>query len=747
MVSLETPPAMSGHRRSSLRSALFFESFTLLSITVIGVLIATFFLAGHELRVRTTAQLEFAASSKENFFEMTVSKQREQLSILGRDPLLTTFPSVQNLIGFRELYQIDQAKKATLLSRRSVSPPLTESAILQESETEPWTFFRPIFTDRGWTAYLIVAPQMNSRGQRIGSLVAVFDPMVFAARLLETAYLGKTAQVILVTEQQGELILLHSEEATESPMVSRIPDEARERSIVLWQTLAGKEGAAETVDYSGIPVLMAYRTIPSTRWGIIVQLDRYELFEPIIRLGANLVGSGLILVTLLSLSVFFLARQIVSPLEELARKLNNLEVRRWRFRRSIFTGNELEIVDRAAYNLTRRLREAHDHLEKVVQQRTQALRSQHAQDAAILESIDYGLLVTNRRGQVIYLNKTGELLTGWRLSDSGFPLYTAVLRIVDQNGQDVRTADHPITSVLSTKQRFNPSPDPEFSLKRRNGTLNALHLRATPIMRGRQCIGAVAVFRDITEERRIDHMKSEFISLVSHQLRTPLSSMRWYLEMLMAKDAGPLTGSQQQYVEEVAASNTRMVHLVNALLNVSRLELGKIQLSPETIDVVRLLEEIRGSFKLELERKRMRIDIFPQERATIELRSDRGLLQLILENLLGNAIKYGRETTAVKTRITVNRSRRSATISISDSGIGIPENQQPSIFRKLFRGTNARLSDTEGSGLGLYISHIAAESIGGKLTFKSREGIGATFSLTVPLVSDQTKSADTVSGQ
>jgi|GEM_PF-1168366 len=743
MASNDKPPAGSGTTmQSSIRTTLFLESFTLLSLTVLAVMAATYYLAGHELTVRTAAQLDFAAASKEYLFETTISRQREQLSVLGRDPQLITLPSVMNLVGFRELYRVNQAGIISRLSPDTGPETALPETIVREGRMENRTFFHPFFDGKGWTSYLIIAPQINQNGDRTGTLVAIFDPSILIARLLETTYLGSTAQIILATSDRGEIVLLHSGVSPTGPMLARLTDTTSARSAIYWQTFGGKEGNRDTVDYAGIRVLASSRFLPSIQWVIVVQLDRYELLEPVLRLAANLIGSGLILVTLLSLSVFFLARHIVGPLEELARKLNNLEARHWRFKRSIFTRNELEVVDRAAYNLTRRLREAHDHLEDIVKQRTQALQAQHAEDAAILENIDYGLLVTDRDGLAVYMNKAGELLTDWHADDIRNTASAGILRIMDRNGQEIPPENHPLINVLKTKERFNPETDPEFTLLRRNGSQSALQLRIAPILRGKQCLGAVAVFRDITEERRIDHMKSDFISLVSHQLRTPLSSMRWYLEMLLAKDAGTMNTQQEQYVEEVMASNSRMVHLVNALLNVSRLELGKIQLNPETIDLVRMLNEIKDSFKLELKRKKMDIVIAPKQLATIEVQSDRGLLQLILENLVNNAIKYGHEGTSVDVRMAFSRPQKLVTIAISDQGIGIPENQQPNIFKKLFRGTNARLSDAEGSGLGLYISHISAESIGGKLTFKSKEGAGTTFLLTIPAIPAKKTSTD-----
>lgn len=266
-------------------------------------------------------------------------------------------------------------------------------------------------------------------------------------------------------------------------------------------------------------------------------------------------------------------------------------------------------------------------------------------------------------------------------------------------------------------------------------------LRVTPVMRGKVCTGAVAVFRDTTEERRIDTMKSEFISLVSHQLRTPLSAIRWYLEIIGGQDAGPLTAQQKGYLEEASTANQRMVRLVDALLNVSRMELGKFALKLQPVDIVSTLRHVVRLFAKNHEDKayHMRFAYHIDTKRLYIAQTDAMMLQMILENIIGNAIKYSKPHSTVTLSVEA-KDKTHLIIRIKDEGIGIPLTQQKQVFEKLFRADNAKQSDTDGNGLGLYMSCIAAEAIDGKLTFESAEGKGATFSLTIPLTVHQKKS-------
>ncbi len=713
-------------RRSSLRTSLFFESFALLALTVIAVSVVAFFLSWNELKIRTTSQLQSIAEGKEALLEATVSRQREQLSILGRDPALTNLPSLTTLVGFRQLVRVDASGTTTVLAGEQHESPLAD-ALLQSMRGREGTVFRPIVTDAGWTLYIIAAPQMNG-SLRTGTLVATFDALGLAARILHTDSAAKTTEVLLATMLDGEEIILRADDTLDRivPVLSA----GHDTLSVVKDALGGKEGVADTVDYSGIPVLAAYRSIPSLGWAVIAKIDRYEVQTPTLKLATNLAGTGLMIIVFLSLSTFFLGRRIVGPLEELAEKLDGLEAKRWKFTRSVFTGNEIEVVDAAADELTQRLRKSHEHLESLVADRTKELQKQLAEDTAILQSMDDGLIVTDAQGVITYVNRMTEVLTG-RADGIGKAIAT-FLSIADKEGTIIDASKHPVMSVLRTCTSFHPATDPQLTLKKPDESITALQLRVTPILRGKECIGSVTVLRDITEERRIDHMKSEFITLVSHQLRTPLSSMRWYLEMLIADDAGPLNDDQREYVGQVATSNARMVHLVNALLNVSRIELGKFQVSAETIELQKIVHGAAASFDLELKQKKIDL-VLDMPKKEIGIRSDKNLLELVLENFLSNAIKYSHPETSVTVKISEDRAAGTALLSVTDTGIGIPEAQKEQIGHKLFRGSNAKISDTDGNGLGLYISRIAAETVGATLTFESTENKGTTFSLVIPL--------------
>lgn len=239
----------------------------------------------------------------------------------------------------------------------------------------------------------------------------------------------------------------------------------------------------------------------------------------------------------------------------------------------------------------------------------------------------------------------------------------------------------------------------------------------------------VAIERDVTKEKEIDRAKSEFVSLASHQLRTPLSTINWYAEILLSGDAGKISDEQKEYLGEIYKGNQRMVDLVNALLNVSRIDLGTLAVEPEPTDLKDLAESVFNEMKPQIANKKLKVNKkYDKKLAKINL--DPKLMRIVFQNLLSNAVKYTPDKGNVSLDISVIS--KDVKITVKDSGMGIPSYQQKNIFTKLFRADNAREKETDGTGLGLYIVKSVIEQFGGKVGFKSVENKGTTFYATIP---------------
>jgi PAS domain S-box-containing protein len=239
----------------------------------------------------------------------------------------------------------------------------------------------------------------------------------------------------------------------------------------------------------------------------------------------------------------------------------------------------------------------------------------------------------------------------------------------------------------------------------------------------------VGIERDITHEKEIDKAKTEFVSLVSHQLRSPLTAVRWYTEMLVGGDCGSITDKQKESLEEIEKSNQRMTDLVEVFLNVSRIEMGTFSVFPKPIHPKQILDSILFETRDSAGEKYLDItQELPHEDTTYLL--DPILFRILAQNLISNAIKYNREKGSVRIRFAQEES--GLVFSVSDTGIGIPAQETRSLFTRMFRAQNAVESTAEGTGLGLYIVKEIVERAGGSIEFSSKENVGSVFTIRFP---------------
>jgi signal transduction histidine kinase len=240
---------------------------------------------------------------------------------------------------------------------------------------------------------------------------------------------------------------------------------------------------------------------------------------------------------------------------------------------------------------------------------------------------------------------------------------------------------------------------------------------------------AAAIVRSFERLAEANRMKSEFVSIVSHQLRSPLSNLKWVIELLLSGRTNQVTEKQIEYFKILKENSDRMGELISDLLTVSRIEQGKFPLRKEKIFLADLIKKIIK--EMEIFAKASNVEIkFKTEKDLPKILADPAQLKLAIENLLDNAIRYIKGKGKVE--IKLEKRNKNLYLEIKDNGVGIPQEDQKYVFQKFFRSGNVLRQQTEGSGLGLYITKSIIEKSGGKINFKSQEGIGSTFWLTLP---------------
>lgn len=352
----------------------------------------------------------------------------------------------------------------------------------------------------------------------------------------------------------------------------------------------------------------------------------------------------------------------------------------------------------------------------------QSDRSLQIYQLAVENASDH-IVITDGNGQILYANRATEHITGYPRAE-----------IIGSKagvkwGKQMKTEVYQQMwhELKVNKKTFVG----EFTNIRKNGQPYIAEAKISPILDDAgNVMFFVGIERDVTKLREVDRMKSEFISLASHQLRTPLAAMKWFLEMLLAGDVGVLAPEQQGILINVNESNERMIGLVNTLLNISRIESGTIVLDPKLTQLSAIVQSVLAELQNQLHDKQQTCAVVASKDLT-QTSIDQQLIRQVYMNLLTNAMKYS----PAGSKITISLSVEGNMIlsQVQDAGYGIPIADKDKIFQRFFRAGNAAKQVSEGSGLGLYLVKSIIESSGGKIWFTSEEGKGTTFAFTLPI--------------
>jgi PAS domain S-box-containing protein len=368
--------------------------------------------------------------------------------------------------------------------------------------------------------------------------------------------------------------------------------------------------------------------------------------------------------------------------------------------------------------------------------RTEEMEEKRAKDVALLGCLGEGIVVTDRNGKVEMINKQAEIMVGWKNEEVVGKKWFEVAPLEDEKGNMIPAEKRATQKVLVTGK---PVASSSNYYVRRDGSRFSVGTTAAPVVVNGKTVGVIAVFRDITREREIDRAKTEFVSLASHQLRTPLSAIKWYTEMLQSGDAGNLNPEQMDFVHCLYQSNERMIELVNSLLNISRIESGRIKIDPVPTDLGELVGQVIKELHPKIEEKKINlvVSVHPE---LPKIKIDPKLVRQVYLNLLTNAIKY----TPVNGEISVFISRKDKEIvsQVTDNGCGIPKSDFGRMFERFFRAENAQRTDADGTGLGLYLVKAIIDSSKGKIWFASEENKGATFWFSLPVAGTPAKKGE-----
>jgi PAS domain S-box-containing protein len=352
----------------------------------------------------------------------------------------------------------------------------------------------------------------------------------------------------------------------------------------------------------------------------------------------------------------------------------------------------------------------------------QALTEQELQLRHQIEEAPDAILILNLEGHITLFNREAERLSGHQQSDVLGRPFTQLVCPEYLGQVDQLLSSEPRSGVLQQAH--------ELQIFDRWGDQVPLEIRVSPMEKGGRLMGWQIIGRDISERKHLEEMKSQFIATVSHDLRTPLASIMGFSEMLMEGSPGPLTEIQEEFLGIIFESSQRQLALVNDLLDVSKLEAGRLQLEMETVHLPELIWGVMEGIRPLAEKKGVTLKMDVND-GLPRTEGDPRRLERILSNLLSNAVKFTPEGGSVE--VAAWQDDGHLKIRVSDTGLGIPPEDLPNLFQPFHRGRNVTKKAIEGTGLGLTIVKALVEAHKGTIEVQSELDKGTTLQFTLPL--------------
>lgn len=351
---------------------------------------------------------------------------------------------------------------------------------------------------------------------------------------------------------------------------------------------------------------------------------------------------------------------------------------------------------------------------------------QRVEAEVLFANIGDGAIATDEFGKITRVNPSALEMLGFSEQELIGEWFPKKIVAVTSDGVPINLIDRSITKAFLTGK---PITDKMYYL-RQDGQKLPVAVNVSPILAHGKPLGAIEVFRDITLEQEVDRMKSEFISLASHQLRTPLSAIKTYSHMLADGLMGELNDAQKKSLDTIISASNRMNELISTLLNITRIESGTITVTAKLIKLPLVIEELMPELQLMARHKSVDLSLHTRGNESLTIKSDPLIIKEIVTNLISNAIKYTPEGQDVK--IIIKARRADILVEVKDEGWGIPKYSQDQVFSKFFRAENIVRRETTGTGLGLYLVKGLVDAIGGDIWFTSEEEAGTSFYFTIP---------------
>jgi NtrC-family two-component system sensor histidine kinase KinB len=631
--------------------------------------------------------------------------------------LLEMKPSLEKLLNlepsFRQVVLFDlQQQEVLRISRASktISGQLME---FDKKEIFPQlnkgeTYISSVYIDKVTNEPMvaIAVPIKNVFGDLEGALVAEVN-LKFMWELVGQLKVGNGG-LAYVVDKKGNLIAFGD--------ISRVLKEENLASLEkVSEFIKGVKTADKSlIAYSrgilGTKVVSDYASLGTPDWAVVVELPIGEAYAGVIY---QLEFTVLIIILIIAIGAglsFYLSRIITKPIISLSKAVAEIS------KGNLDTRAEIKSRDEIG-----KLAEDFNNMAKEIQTRTKKLSEGLSRLQSLVESVSLGVIMMDLNLNVVLSNSTASKMLGKPLSKK--------ISIADLSEKIKGNID--ISQALSYYVQLGAP------LNIQEVIINEKYIRLfmSPVrdISEKVFIGAVVVMEDISEQKKLDKIRTEIVSITSHQLRTPSTIIKGNLEMLMDKKIGELNEDQKDVLNEAYCGNKRMICLINDLMDVAKIDEGRFKPILEPAQLEKLVAEaVEVLIPLAKERK-VALEYHQPAAALAAVKINPQRVMQALQNVIDNALKYSSSREGGKVEVEIVEKTKELEVIVKDNGIGIPADEQGKIFERFSRGSNSTTLDPGGgSGLGLYIAKAVIESNGGRIWFESKENEGTIFHTTYP---------------
>ncbi len=373
------------------------------------------------------------------------------------------------------------------------------------------------------------------------------------------------------------------------------------------------------------------------------------------------------------------------------------------------------------------------------------LLSEKVKSDIILNSVEDGVVMIDAQGVIQLFNPASTRVTGWMAGEAVGLDYKLVLKLADDKNVSYTEEQHPFSRVLLSKTSVR---DTAANLISKEGKLIAIDISASPLLAPDTSVqGSVGIFRDVTEQRREEKQRADFISTASHEMRTPVAAIEGYLALALNDKVAKVDIKAKGFLEKAHESTERLGKLFQDLLTSAKAEDGRLSSHPVAIEMGEYLEKLTEDLRFVAEKKGLGLefvigaatgDNFADASKVVKplyyVVADADRLREVITNLFDNAVKY---TETGKISIGLTGDNKVVQFRIKDTGPGIPGEDQPHLFQKFYRVDNSATRTIGGTGLGLFICKKIVELYDGRIWVESIVGIGSTFFINLPRITGE----------